>query len=327
MEYKGLISVIVPVYNVEKYLEKCIKSIINQTYHNLEIILVNDGSKDNSGKICDFWEEKDPRIKVIHKENGGLSDARNTGMKIAKGEYIGFVDSDDYINSNFYEILMMNINRYKADISTCSIRKFSEEEVLDESLSLNEKVYTFITEEALSDLIDENILNQTVWNKLYKREVINNIYFEFGKIHEDVFWTYQVFGNAKKVVFVNQELYYYLQRLGSIMNSKFSKARIDALEAKANRVKYMEKNFPSLVLKAKKNEFFFNLYLYQWMLRTDDIQEGDKCKQLLQEYLTNLTFTRQERAKLSLQNKIWINLANISLGATCKIRNMLKIGM
>ena len=222
---------------------------------------------------------------------------------------------------------MININRYKADISTCSIRKFSEEEVLDESLSLNEKVYTFITEEALSDLIDENILNQTVWNKLYKREVINNIYFEFGKIHEDVFWTYQVFGNAKKVVFVNQELYYYLQRLGSIMNSKFSKARIDALEAKANRVKYMEKNFPSLVLKAKKNEFFFNLYLYQWMLRTDDIQEGDKCKQLLQEYLTNLTFTRQERAKLSLQNKIWINLANISLGATCKIRNMLKIGM
>lgn len=327
MKHKELISVIVPVYNVEKYLEKCIKSITNQTYHNLEIILVNDGSQDKSGKICDFWAQKDSRIKVIHKENGGLSDARNVGIKIATGEYIGFVDSDDYINPNFYEILMTNMNRYKADISACSIRKFSEEEVLDESLSLNEKVYTFITEEALSDLIDENILNQTVWNKLYKREVINDIYFEFGKIHEDVFWTYQVFGNAKKVVYINQELYYYLQRSGSIMNGQFSIARIDSLEAKANRVKYMEKNFPSLILKAKKSEFFFNLYLYQCMIRTDNVEEKDKCKQLLQEYLTKLTFTKEERKKLSLQERIWISLANISLGATCQIRNILKIGV
>ena len=165
-----LISVIVPVYNVEKYLDKCIQSIVDQTYTNLEIILVDDGSPDNSGAICDEWAEKDNRIKVIHKANGGLSDARNAGLDIATGEYIAFVDSDDYIELDFYDKLYNVIKATNCDISICNLRKVYE----NNNVSVNNcdtfEITEYSTTEAMSALIDDKI-RQVVWNKLYKADI------------------------------------------------------------------------------------------------------------------------------------------------------------
>lgn len=321
------ISIIVPIYNVEQYLDKCVESLANQTYKNLEIILVDDGTKDKSGKMADLWATKDNRIKVIHKENGGLSDARNAGMKIATGEYITFVDSDDWINYKMYEILMNNLEKYNADISVCGINKVYEDDIVNQNQIINENISIFTADEALENLIDEGILKQTVWNKLYKREIIDDIYFEFGKIHEDEFWTYQIFGKSEKIVYTDEQLYYYLQRSGSIMDKPFSVQRLDGLEARNNRLKYIQENFPKLTIKAKKSLFFSCLYQYQSMLRSNKVEEQEIYEQAIKKYVDFINFNKDEKNKLSLKDRIWINLVSISLDFTCKLRNLIKIGI
>lgn len=324
---KHKISVIVPVYNVEEYLDKCIESLIGQTYKNLEIILVDDGSEDKSGEICDSWKYKDSRIKVIHKKNGGLSDARNAGMDIATGDYIGFIDSDDYINKRMYEILLNNMNDYNSDISVCSIEKVYETNEIYNSVITNKNISIFTAEEALRDLIEEGILKQTVWNKLYKKSVIENIRFEFGKIHEDEFWSYQVFGKSSKIVYTDEKMYYYLQRAGSIMDKPFSVKRLDALEARYNRLNYIIQNYPNLELESKISLFFSCLYQYQCMLRSISINEKDDCKRIIKRYIDCISFRKDEIRKIGFKNKIWIRLSNISMQSVCIIRNFVKIGV
>lgn len=321
------ISIIVPIYNVEKYLEKCIKSIVSQTYKDLEVILVDDGSNDNSGKIADAWAIKDDRIKVIHKKNGGLSEARNSGMKIATGEYIGFVDSDDWINCKMYEILMENLNQYDADISVCSFKKVYENKVVEQSKVIDKKIYKFNAEEALEDLINEGKLKQIVCNKLYKKKLIDNVYFEYGKIHEDEFWTYQVLSKTNNIVYTERQLYYYLQREGSIMNKSFSIKRLYALEARNNRLKYIKEKFPKLQLQAKKSLFFSCLYQYQSMLSSDNVENKEMYSQAIEKYIYCIEFHKNERKKLILKEKLWIKLAYISLDFTCRLRNLMKIGI
>lgn len=189
-----ILSVIVPVYNVAPYLERCIKSIINQSYQNLEIILIDDGSTDNSGTICDAWAEKDERIMVIHKKNGGLSDARNVGLKVASGAYITFVDSDDWLNLNMYEKLMKIGMAQNCDIVMCNFQKISDENSI--SICNNDyKIEFYDTISALKALITEQI-QQVVWNKIYKKELLNGIYFESGRFHEDEFWSYKIIGHV-----------------------------------------------------------------------------------------------------------------------------------
>ena len=322
------ISVIVPIYNVEQYLDKCVESLVNQTYKNLEIILVDDGTKDKSGEMADLWSIKDDRIKVIHKKNGGLSDARNVGIKIATAEYITFMDSDDYINYRMYEILMNNLEKYNADISVCAVKKVYKEDVVNEKQVVNkEEICVFTSEEALENLLDEGILKQTVWNKLYKREVIDGIYFEFGKIHEDEFWTYQIFGKCEKIVYTVEQLYYYLQRSGSIMDKPFSMSRLDALEARNNRLNYIKQKFPKLEIKAKKSLFFSCLYQYQLMLKCEKIVEQRKYEQVIKKYIEYVNFNKDEKNILSLKENIWINLVSVSLDFTCKLRNLIGVGV
>ena len=214
-----LISVIVPVYKVEAYLNKCIDSIISQTYKNLEIILVDDGSPDNCPKICDEYAKKDKRIKVIHKKNGGLSDARNNGLRIATGKYIGFVDSDDYIDDGMYEYLYSLIKKYDADISTCGYRNFGEYEY-DDLVPKEEMCIDKI--EALKKLSEDAIVKNYAWNKLYKKELFidNNIEYPVGVIMEDVATTYKLFELCNKIVIGNNIFYNYLRRGGGITGEK-----------------------------------------------------------------------------------------------------------
>jgi glycosyltransferase involved in cell wall biosynthesis len=234
---KGLISVIVPVYNVEKYLEKCVNSIINQTYNNLEIILVDDGSKDNSGKLCDEFSKKDFRIKVIHKENGGLSDARNAGLEVASGEYISFIDSDDFIDLDFYEYLYLLQKENNADIAECNFIKVYEEKIdtfefprkKEEAILKTDGVGALFLFMSDDDEISTNSV--VVWNKLYKKKLFDNIRFPVGKTHEDQFTTYKILAEAKSFVTSNQIKYGYFQRTNSIVNKKFNKKRFDTFEA------------------------------------------------------------------------------------------------
>lgn len=239
------ISIIVPVYNVEKYLDRCINSILKQTYQNLEIILVDDGSNDNSGNMCDKYAQKDSRIRVIHKENGGLSDARNKGIEIATGEYIGFVDSDDYIADNMYEYLKEIMDNNDADISICGYTKFSEKDNIIESKDYKEYVYT--TKEAIRELIKQEKFQDYAWNKLYKSKLFSEILYPFGRKMEDIGTTYKLFDASKKIVFCNKTLYYYFQRENSIVNNKKPSLYIDKYELSKERYLFIKKKYPSIL--------------------------------------------------------------------------------
>ena len=257
-----LISVIVPVYNVEQYIDRCVESIINQTYQNLEIILVDDGSTDNSGIKCDEWKKKDKRVVVVHKKNGGLSDARNAGLEIANGEYIGFVDSDDYICLDMYRILSETMEKTQANIVECKRRRFTDSDTNLSANSCDFSIEVFDAEQALLELILERKLKQTAWNKLYQRRSITTL-FEVGKINEDEYWTYQIFGKAKKIVSVDTELYYYYQRESSIMHEKYSVKRLDGVKARKERLEYIKKCYPSLTNHACLSYIWACFYHYQ----------------------------------------------------------------
>lgn len=212
-----LITVIVPIYNVEKYLKKCIESIINQTYKNLEIILVDDGSSDGSLKICNRYQKNDERIKVVHKENGGLSSARNTGLDIANGDLISFVDSDDYIEPTMLEELKANMDKYGSDISVCNFYKVKGNK--KSANKLDQKEFVLKGKEKFIYLQNEyGILTVYAWNKLYKKEVFNSVRYPFGRIYEDSYVICDLLNNAKKVSYVVKPLYNYVYRKDSIVN-------------------------------------------------------------------------------------------------------------
>lgn len=242
-----LISVIVPIFNVEKYLEKSVNSIINQTYKNIEIILVDDESPDNCGKICDEYSKKDNRIKVIHKKNGGLSDARNAGVKIAEGEYILFIDSDDWIENNMIEILYKNIKRYDADISICEFQEESTEGTILKSKTENKEIKVFNREEALYELILQDNITNHAWNKLYKKKLFEGIKYPKGKLMEDIGTTYRLFEKSNKIVYQNINLYHYIQRSTSILGNITEKRINDQEEAVFLRNEYLLNKYPNML--------------------------------------------------------------------------------
>lgn len=241
---KALISIIIPVYKVEKYLEKCIQSVINQTYENLQIILVDDGSPDNCGKICDEYAKKDHRIEVIHKSNGGLSDARNKGLEIAKGEYIGFVDSDDYIESDMYEVLYNLLKQYNADVSICNFYTVSQEKIAIKNADNGIKEYNRI--EILKEILLDNNIQSYAWNKLYKKELFDEIKYPVGKKYEDIGTTFYLLEKCNKVVVTGKPEYYYINRQDSIVNNVTETTITDYIELIMQRYDYIEENIKEL---------------------------------------------------------------------------------
>ena len=255
-----LISVIIPVYKVEKYLDKCVQSVVNQTYRNLEIILVDDGSPDRCGEMCDAWAQKDSRIRVIHKTNGGLSDARNAGLDIATGAYIGFVDSDDYIHPEMYQRLEDSATKHDADMAICGFQ------YVDENGNLVRKTNGCDIEDGIIDkcrAMEE--LNRdwrmcVVWNKLYKRDLFSMIRFPCGKIHEDEFVAHEMLYKSTHITWVSQILYYYLQRQNGIKLSSSAIARLDGVEALYDRVLFYERTGNHILLD-ETAKTAFDLYL------------------------------------------------------------------
>lgn len=227
-----LISVIVPIYNVEKYLPKCIESIQRQTYQNLEIILVDDGSCDRCPGICDKFAKDDSRIKVIHKKNGGLSDARNMGIEVANGKYLAFVDSDDYISQDMIKKLYCAIIRDNSDMAICNIEYIDEN---NNPLNSNAIHVLDMTVEELGfwTKLYEGYYTYCVvaWNKLYSKNLFVNTRYDVGKLHEDEFIIHKLVSKCKKISFLSEKLYYYLQREQSITRSEYTIKRMDAAEA------------------------------------------------------------------------------------------------
>lgn len=242
------ISVVVPIYNVQSYLERCIESIQNQTFKELEILLIDDGSTDQSGAIANYYAEKDSRIKVIHKKNGGLSDARNRGMQIATGEYIFFLDSDDWIALDTLEVLLDNIQSYDADIAVCGFYY-----AYDTSLWIDKRYWStkqdrwlFNNEDAMKALIENTQIKNFAWGKLYKREMIQDIPFKKGVLFEDIFWQHQVFARSKRCIYIQEPKCYYYQRDNSIVGH-FNIKKLDMLRGLKIRHQFIQRYYPQFV--------------------------------------------------------------------------------
>jgi glycosyltransferase involved in cell wall biosynthesis len=322
----NLISVIVPVYNVEKYLDRCISSIINQTYQNLEIILVDDGSSDNCPAMCDKWAMKDSRIRVIHKQNGGLSDARNAGMKIATGEYVGFVDSDDYISPHMYQFLLERMNVDNSDIAICGVEMLWENNSFTKMLTSSGN-FLLNTQEALLAIVEESKIKHPVWNRLYKAKCLSNIFFPVGKTHEDAFWSYKVIANAKLITVLDCPCYFYLQRPSSIMGQQYSDKRLDLLDAYWNEIEFLSINYAELLPQAITLFCFRLLYHYQSILKLENNIDRNRCLARIKPHHESWKQVCSIGIPQGIKQWIWYNSARLSLGTTAYIRNILKVGI
>lgn len=252
-----LISVIVPVYNVEKYIARCVDSILAQTYVNLEILLVDDGSSDRSGELCDSYAAKDSRIKVVHKKNGGLSDARNRGMEIAEGEYFAFVDSDDYIAADYIEYLYGILGANRAQISICGCQKVYENKACS-GTGLNSVKGTadiYDCKKGLSALLYQRGIIASAWGKLFERGLFAGICFPAGRQHEDVAVMYKLFDAARTIAAGSEKKYYYFQRADSLVNSGFNRQRMDYICFTQECIRYMAEKHPDLENAAVSRHF------------------------------------------------------------------------
>lgn len=322
---KDLISVIVPVYNVEKYLDRCITSIVNQTYQNLEIILVDDESPDNCPAMCDKWEKKDNRIKVIHMANGGSAKARNIALDIAKGEYIAFVDSDDMINSNMLATLYRVAVEQKADIVECDYS--IDESIMSNKISEIISITAYDSMMAMSENVKDCLFKQVIWNKLYKAAVIGKIRFVEGKMIDDEFWTYRTIGNAKKLIRIQEKLYFYRQQDGSVMHRKYSVERLAGLEAHVERHKYIEAKYP-LISEQSLVQLWFDCRYHGQMAF---LNLGDKDREDAFLYLDDIMKRFPLVYNIILKQKeteiVWLFIQKISLKLVCRIRNKLGKGL
>ena len=255
MKSNPLISIIVPIYNVEKRLETCLKSILSQTYKNLEIILVDDGSPDNCGKICDEYKEKDPRIKVIHKENEGLSVARNRGIDESTGEYLAFVDSDDYVAVDYIEFMLKNLLKTGADISACGAL-FVHPSGKTERQYKDDKLYVIDNHEALRRMCYNDGFFVTAWDKLYKKELFNSVRYNEGKVFEDTGTTYKVVDKANKIVFQCLPKYFYMisDDNSSITKCAFNEKKLDYVEMADEMAGYIKEKYPDLTAAAERKQ-------------------------------------------------------------------------
>lgn len=320
-----LISVIVPVYKVEPYLDRCVQSIVDQTYTNLEIILVDDGSPDRCPQMCDEWAKRDSRIRVIHKENGGLSDARNAGMAIAAGEYIAFVDSDDWLSPAFMEKLHTAVVVNDCDAAGCKL-KMTHGEKVENNLGDGKLLRIVDRVTAVSDLIDDRI-RQVVWNKLYKRDLIRDIPFAKGKCHEDEFWSYQALGRLVKYAEIDYIGYFYFQRPESIMGESYSLKRLDVLEAREERQAYLKKHLPELADKGQINLFFTCIYCGQLALKHLKREDRSQAFERLKKTSRAWRMSREQKRMLKFTHRIWAQMAECSLEVACWMRNLLSIGL
>lgn len=257
---KELVSIIIPIYKIEEFMKPCVDSVLKQTYKNLEIILVDDGSPDECPKICDEYAKKDNRINVIHKKNGGLSDARNVGMKQAAGKYLFLLDGDDLILPKTIEMLVENAEKNQAEISVCAFFQF--EEKAPREIRGSGSITVCDTEQALAKMMYQKGCSNSAWAKLYRKELFDGIKYPKGELYEDLATTYKIFAKAKKVVLCDKELYGYRQRAGSIIKKKFTEKRLRSLDFAREQTEFIRKNYPKIIKAAQNREFMDYFFIF-----------------------------------------------------------------
>lgn len=310
---KKVISVIIPVYNVEPYLRQCVDSVLNQTYRNLEIFLVDDGSTDNCSILCDQIAKIDPRVKVIHKENGGLSDARNAALDICTGEYVAFVDSDDYVEKDYIETLYTLLVDFDVDISVCSYYN-----LIDDIASPAEEqriVEKYTKEQIIKFILTERLVSTTAWGKLFRRKLFCEVRFPKGRIYEDLFTTWKLVDQVDFVACTTIPKYYYRKNPYSIMNSKFSSKNVDILDAHYSLMDYVYKEFPHLYKYAKWRFTRYNIsYLYKAIM-ADYNDENVKMifKQNIRNNILSYLFSKYSVSSKLIGVLMCLNLKMIKL--------------
>lgn len=289
-----IISVIVPIYNTHLYLTRCVDSILNQTFKDIEIILVNDGSTDISGAICDEYALSDNRIRVIHKENGGLSSARNAGIDLAVGKYIAFVDSDDYIEHDMYEHLLFACEKHKVPMAVCG--RYVHEGTDIKSVFVLDGGLRLSSAEAIEKLLTWDSLDSSACDKLFLRDLFNSFRFPVGKYNEDIFVMTRIIDWAKELYHIGTPKYHYVYRPGSITQEAFNVRKMDLLAATEQVLRYVQAHYPTLEDKA----IFFHiksiLYLYPLLLRDKrrrafGLYEA-KLRSMLKQYFLLILFSK-----------------------------------
>lgn len=282
-----MISVIIPVYNVEMYLSRCVESVLRQTYSNLEIILVNDGSTDHCGEICDSFTKLDRRVKVIHKENGGLSSARNAGLEVAKGEYVGFVDSDDWIAEDMYETLCAAMLD-DVDI-TCSGRVYiSSDGRYNKFYTGKAKKYT--KEEALEEMLLLRGIDVSACTKLFRRALFEGVCFPLGRVSEDIPTVYNLLKKARNVVHVGKAKYFYFYRADSISNKAFYFRRVDSVLFRGSICADVRINYPQLIMQAEALYIQDAIYMIRAISESNINERHVDIQARLKKMLFNMTF-------------------------------------
>lgn len=279
-----MISVIVPIYNVEKYLNDCVISILNQSYTDIEVILIDDGSTDSSGRLCDELLNKDARIKVIHKPNGGLSDARNAGIEVSEGSEICFIDSDDLILPGYLSTLHSLLVSNDADMSVCGMTTFDESET--PVLVKDYPIQNMVIEgnyNCMKGLLIDSAIDTTAWRKLYRASLFKDtgIRYPVGRYHEDVWTTYQVIAHCNCIAVTGEKLYAYRKRKGSIVNSAFSPRHLDAVKGHVQRYDFVVENYPLLRSLASKSVIYSAGVCLRRISKSDNLSAKEKKYYLL----------------------------------------------
>ena len=301
-----IISVVIPVYKVEKYLSDCIESVLVQSYKNLEIILVDDGSPDSCGKICENYALKDNRVKVVHKENGGLSDARNAGIDIATGELITFIDSDDIVVSTYIENLYVALKTAGAMLAVSWFREFKDEDKikLDPTRFKAEDISSLDSKQCFYRLLCQDGVETSAWGKLYKIELFDQLRYPKGKIYEDIPVTYRAIEKAKKIAVINCEDYFYRQRDSSIQYQKFNIAKMDAIKHMNELMLFIYKTYPEFsgLARCRMLSIACNLFF-----QTDSVENKNEHQELwkiIKENRKDVLFNTHARGKARIASLI-----------------------
>ena len=283
---KSKVSIVVPIYKVEKYIHRCIDSILNQTYPNIEVILVNDGSPDNCGKIADQYKVIDKRVKVIHKVNGGLSDARNHGVREVTGEFTMFVDSDDWLENNMIEIMVNCSMTYKADVvQSAFYYAYKDKLLFDRRYYVkNGTPLIFNNKELMYELVINQRVKNFAWGKLFKTKMIKNVPFKIGVLFEDVFWAHQVMHKVDKFVLLPQPLYNYFQRNDSIV-ANYTPRNLDILKGLKERHQFIEENYGHLSNESYKVLLSTCLIHYNFLFINRNADKGREKRKEIQKYI------------------------------------------
>lgn len=296
-----MVSIIIPVYNVQDYLARCVDSVLTQTYTDLEIILVDDGSIDISGDICDEYALLDARVRVIHKENGGLSDARNAGLDVARGNYVAFIDADDYVHPSFVELLLKTINETGAQIAVSTWQELKDGDKPRKVKTKRPRCTILTQEEAISSVFYQKKLNHSACSRIFETQLFNNLRFPEGMLYEDLAIIYPLLCKVEKVALINTPMYYYMHRQGSIITT-MSLRRTHVLDH-IERIEEQVTDEAPQYLPAVRSRHLSACFNMLRLMPIDD-PKWQATKERCWDYIKNMRFLCIKDSKVRLKNKI-----------------------